>query len=317
MNMKNLKASMLAVAATAFLFAGCQNEGISYTQDEARFSATIDGASRAYNQAWEANDEIGISCQTGEVTYTNVCYYMAAGDGSFSPKEESKKIYYQTEEEVTFTAYYPWNDLQEGNTAITADTWEQAGQTKLDFLWAQAKGNKAAPDVAFGFVHSMSKLVLTIKCGDGVSYDEVKAAALSLEGFKHLGSFDVTTGVAAASGENSGKWTFAGNSAAENNAPYTQDDESSTVVYTLILYPQVLEAPVTFTAQLQGGLNFAAELDFTNANATKDGSAARNEWVAGRQYNIGIKLNKTGISLEGCKIAAWDEVNSEVDADMQ
>lgn len=50
MNMKNLKASMLAVTATAFLFAGCQNEGISYLPDEARFSATIDGASRAYNQ---------------------------------------------------------------------------------------------------------------------------------------------------------------------------------------------------------------------------------------------------------------------------
>lgn len=315
MNMKNLKASMLAVAATAFLFAGCQNEGISYTQDEARFSATIDGASRAYNQAWEANDEIGISCQTGEVAYTNVCYYTAAGDGSFSPKEESKKIYYQTEEEVTFTACYPWNDLQGGNT-LTADTWKQAEQTNFDFLWAQAKGKKSAPDVSLGFTHRMAKLVLTIKRGDNVSYDEVKAAALSLEGFKHLGSFDVTTGVAAASGENSAKWTFAGNSAAENNAPYTQDDESSTVVYTLILYPQVLEAPVAFTAQLQGGLNFTAGLDFTNVNATKDGSAARNEWVAGRQYNIGIKLNKTGISLEGCTIAAWEEVNDEVNANM-
>lgn len=313
--MKNLKTSMLAAAAMIFLFAGCQNEGISYTQDEARFSATIDGASRAYDQAWEANDEIGISCQTGDVTYTNVCYYTSAGDGNFSPKEESKKIYYQTDEEVTFTASYPWNDLQDGNV-LTADTWKQAGQKKFDFLWAQANGSKANPEVSFAFTHRMAKLVLTVKCGHDVSYDEVKAAALSLEGFKHLGSFDVTTGVAAASGENSAKWTFAGNSAAENNAPYTQDNESSTVVYTLILYPQVLEAPVAFTAQLQSGLNFAAELDFTNANAIKDGSAARNEWVAGRQYNIGIKLNKTGISLEGCTIAAWEEVNGEVDANM-
>lgn len=314
--MKNLKASMLAVTATAFLFAGCQNEGISYPPDEARFSATIDGASRAYNQAWEANDEIGVSCQTGEVTYTNVCYYTAAGDGSFSPKEDSKKIYYQTEEEVTFTACYPWNDLQGGNT-LTADTWKQAEQTKFDFLWAQAKGSKANPGVSFVFAHRMAKLVLTIKCGNGVSYDEVKAAALSLEGFKHLGSFDVTTGVAAASGENSAKWTFAGSSTADNNAPSVADDETSTVVYTLICYPQAFEAPVTFTAQLQGEQSFTARLDFTNANATKDGSAAKNEWVAGRQYNIGVKLNKTGISLDGCTIAAWDEVNGEVDADMQ
>lgn len=313
--MKNLKTSMLAAAAMIFLFAGCQNEGISYTQDEARFSAIIDGASRAYDQAWEANDEIGISCLTGDVTYTNVCYYTSAGDGNFSPKEESKKIYYQTDEEVTFTASYPWHDLQNGNT-LTADTWKQAGQKKFDFLWAQANGSKANPEVSFAFTHRMAKLVLTVKCGHDVSYDEVKAAALSLEGFKHLGSFDVTTGVAAVSGENSAKWTFAGNSAAESNAPYTQDDESSTVAYTLIGYPQVLEAPVTFTAQLQGEQSFTAGLDFTNANAIKDGSAARNEWVAGRQYNIGVKLNKTGISLDGCTIAAWDEVNGEVDANM-
>ena len=313
--MKNLKTSMLAVAATAFLFAGCQNEGISYTQDEARFSAIIDGASRAYDQAWEANDEIGISCLTGDVTYTNVCYYTSAGDGNFSPKEESKKIYYQTDEEVTFTASYPWNDLQDGN-ALTADTWKQADQKNFDFLWAQANGSKANPEVSFAFTHRMAKLVLTVKCGHDVSYDEVKAAALSLEGFKHLGSFNVTTGVAAASGENSTAWTFAGSSTADNNAPSVADDETSTVVYTLICYPQAFEVPVTFTAQLQGEQSFTAGLDFTNANATKDGSAAKNEWVAGRQYNIGVKLNKTGISLDGCTIAAWDEVNGEVDANM-
>lgn len=308
--MKDLNIKM-TVAALALTLAGCNNEGITGnapTDNEARFNATIDGVTRAYDQTWEENDEIGISCQTGNVTYTNIGYITALADGDFQPKNEEQKIYYQTDNEVTFTAYYPWNDLAEGNTVIAADTWKQAEQKKFDFLWAQASGSKSAPIVSFGFAHQMAKLVLTAKCGEAVSYDEVKTAALSLEGFKNLGAFDITTGQATASGENSATWTFAGSATAENNAPFIQDDETSTVTYTLIFYPQQFDAPLTFTAQLPGERSFKAQLDFTQANATKDEDAI-NEWVAGRQYNLGVRLNKTGLALDGCTIAAWDEVD--------
>lgn len=319
--MKYLNIKLMAAAAMTLVFASCNNEGITgdnNTDGDVRFSATIDGASRAYDQVWEANDEIGVSCQTGDVTYNNVCYYTASADGNFSPKDESKKIYFQTDEEVTFTACYPWNDLQGGTTSVTADTWKQSEQKKFDFLWAQAEGSKSNPNVSFAFAHKMTKLVLTIKRGDDVSYDEVKAAVLSLEGFKNEGSFDVATGTAAASGDDCAEWIFAGNTAnAEYNAPKVLDDNANTVVYTMIFYPQIFGTNhVTFTAKITEHQSFSTELDFTNANAVKDNDSAINEWVSGRQYNIGIKLNKTGISLDGCTIAAWDEVSDEVDANM-
>lgn len=317
--MKDLNIKMLAAAMT-LVFASCNNEGITgdkNTDGEVRFSATIDGASRSYDQVWEANDEIGISCQTGDVVYNNVCYYTSSADGNFSPKDESKKIYFQTDEEVTFTAYYPWNDIQEGTAAVTADTWKQSEQKKFDFLWAQAEGRKSNPDVSFAFAHKMTKLVLTIKRGDDVSYDEVKAAVLSLEGFKNEGSFDVATGTAAASGNDCAEWIFAGNTAnAEYNAPKVLDDAANTVVYTMIFYPQKFDSPVTFTAKIAEHQSFSANLYFVGANSAIDRDTAEEEWVSGRQYNIGIKMNKTGISLDGCTIAAWDEVSDEVDANM-
>lgn len=317
--MKYLNLKMMAATAVTLVFTSCNNEGITVvnnTDCEVRFSATIDGASRAYDQVWEANDEIGISCQTGDLTYNNVCYYTASADGDFSPKDESKKIYFQTDKDVIFKAYYPWNDLQE-TTSVTADTWKQSEQKKFDFLWAQAAGSKANPDVSFAFAHKMTKLVLTIKCGDDVSYEEVKAAVLSLEGFKNEGSFDVTTGTAAASVDNSAEWIFAGNTAnTEYNAPYKNNDGLETVVYTMIFYPQKFDSDVTFTAKITEHRSFSTKLDFTYANAAKDDVSAENEWVAGRQYNIGIKLNKTGISMDGCTIAAWEEVSGEMDANM-
>lgn len=313
--MKNVKSKMIAAAVSTLMLAACNNEETvpdrETAQDMARFSATIAGpGTRAYDQIWEADDEIGISGKSGEVPYTNVCHFTSGGSGNFAPKDESEKIYFQDNNEVTFTAYYPWNDLKDGMT-ITADTWQQANQQDFDFLWAQATGSKANPDVAFQFAHKMAKVVLTVKCGANVSYDEVKAAVLTLEGFKHEGSFDVTTGTAEATGNESKDWVFAGNAEGDeqNNAPFKYDDTKQTVSYTLIFFPQMFEAALPFTAELTGKQSFTADLNFTTANAEIDGDKARNEWVAGRQYNMGIVLNKTGIKVEGCTIAPWEEVS--------
>lgn len=306
-----MRTKMMAAAAMTILLTGCNSEEglpVGGSQGMAHFSATIHApGTRAYDQSWEVNDEIGISGTSGDKAYTNVCYLTEGGNGSFTPKGE--KIYFQDDNEVTFTAYYPWNDLQGRATTINADTWRQAEQKEFDFLWAQAKGSKESPDVAFTFAHKMAKVVLTVKCGDDVSYEEVKNAVLMLENFKHTGSFDVTTGAAEATGNESAMWEFANNKDEEvYNAPFKRDDEKHTVSYTLIFFPQVFDSALPFTATLTGEQFFTANLDFKNANAEKDKEQAKNEWVAGRQYNMGVVLNKTGITVEGCTIAPWEEV---------
>lgn len=318
--MRNLN-KMITAAISTLMLAACSSDevltGEGNVQDMARFSATIHApGTRAYNQIWEANDEIGISGTSGSATYTNVCYLTADGSGNFTPKDESGKIYFQDNNEVTFTAYYPWNDLQGGATTITADTWGQKEQKKFDFLWAQTKGSKTKADVNFTFAHKMTKVVLTVKCGSDVSYDEVKSAVLVLDDFRHAGSFNVTDGTTAVTDNVSAMWEFAGNTENEAyNAPFKNDDEKQTVSYTLIFFPQEFEAPLPFTATIPGEQSFTAGLDFTGANAEKDGDNAKNEWVEGRQYNMGIVLNKTGITVEGCTITKWDEVDGgNVDA---
>ena len=312
--MKAVKLNALAAAVMALALASCNNEEFvpdtGQSTGEARFSASIDApATRAYNQVWEANDEIGISGKSGDVTYNNVRYFTANADGNFAPENEADKIYYQTDEEVTFTGYYPWNDLSGGNT-IAADTWGQRDQKDFDFLWAQASGKKAEPDVKFSFAHKMAKVVLTIKKGNDVSFDEVKAALLSLEGFKHEGSFNVTTGTTTTSDVTTVMWQFAGNTENEAyNAPKSEDATARTVTYTMIFFPQVFASPLPFSAELAGKQTFKANLDFTAANKTKDDTAAKNEWVAGRQYNLGIVLNKTDLTVTGCTITDWVEVS--------
>lgn len=316
--MKSVTSKMMLAALGTLMLTACNNEevmpGGETWSDTPQFSATIEGAgevaTRATDQLWNVNDKIGISGTSGDMTYTNLPYKVAGEgiSGKFSPVAET--IYYQTDEAVTFTAYYPWNEkITAEKVTIAADTWRQADQRDFDFLWAQANGEKAKPQVNFRFAHKMSKLELTVKKGDGVNFDEVKKAVLMLEKFKHEGTFNVTDGTTVATGNESGMWEFANNSDDEVfNAPFQTDNTNQTVTYTLLFFPQEFSMALPFTATLTDEQSFKADLDFKAANATLDGAAAKNEWVAGRQYSLGIVLNKTGITVEGCTIAPWEKV---------
>lgn len=303
-----MKRAILLSAIAITVLTACNNDenGMDGNDNrQATFSATIDGrrATRAYDRTWEPNDAIGISGGG----YTNV-KYQTTGDGNFTAA--GTEIYYQGNQPVTFTAYYPYG-------VTSADTWHQANAKNFDFLWSQATGSKASPNVAFVFSHRMAKLVLTIKKGADIGFDEVKTAVLSLDGFKHEGTFDIATGTAAATGNESALWEFANNTTETSyNAPCTADNTAETVAYTLIMFPQSFDATLPFSAELTGRQTFLATLDFTTANRNAGDTTPKNEWVAGRQYNLSVTLHKTALTVDGCTIAPWDEAEGgNVDAD--
>lgn len=296
-----------------------ENENLTNgSQNTPTFTASIDGLvnTRATDQTWGNGDAIGITGKSGETQYTNVQYTTTAGDGNFTVAKESESIYYQDGSEVYFTAYYPWNGT---STTITASTEEQSKQNTFDFLYGTGTGSKSSPDVELSFKHKMAKVAFTIEKGKGVSFDEVKAAKLSLRGFFHQGTFDGLTGTATATEGEVTDWCFAGNIATPAyNAPYTTDDTNETVTYTLICFPQAFAATLPFAATLDGKQTFKAELDFTTANTAAGDENTGNYWTGGRQYNMGIRLNKAGVTVTGCNIEPWTEADGGiVDADAE
>lgn len=309
--MKKILFYSMAIAAMTMV--SCSNDegqGTTENQAKAAFSATIAGQpqTRAYDTAWESGDAIGITGTTGQTAYNNVQYVTANGDGNFTVATAGADIYYQDTQDVTFTAYYPWNSLT-ASSSVSADTWMQANQKTFDFLWAQATGSKANRNVAFTFAHKMAKVVITLKKGADVSFDEVKAAKLSLNGFLHEGTFDVAAGVATPAGT-AAAWQFAGNTSEDAcNAPYATNQTAETVAYTLIMFPQEFTAALPLTAELTGMQSFGTNLDFTTANTNAGDAAAKNEWVAGRQYNISVTLHKTSITVDGCTISQWENAD--------
>ena len=320
-NKMKAKTIFMATLAAAVLTA-CNNDEnnvIDTGSSKATFTATIDGQvnTRAYDRTWEANDAIGISGTSGSTVYTNVRYVTTGGNGDFTVGTPGNEIYYQDDNSVTFTAYYPWTNLAADATTITADTRAQASQSDFDFLWSRQTGSKASPNVQFIFAHKMAKLVLTIQKGNDVSYQEVQDAVLSLGGFKYSGTFNVTDGTTSTADDLATGWTFAGNTSETGyNAPFVPNATAESVSYTLILFPQEFSSPLPITATLTGMQSFSATLDFTAANVDAGDTDAKNEWVAGRQYNLSVTLHKTDITVDGCTIQGWDEANGgNVNAD--
>ena len=310
-----MKAKTIFIATlAAAVLATCNNDEnnvIDSGSSQATFTASIDGQvnTRAYDQTWEADDAIGISGTSGGTTYTNVQYVTTGGNGNFTAGTQGNEIYYQDDNSVIFTAYYPWTNLAADAITITADTRAQASQNDFDFLWSQQTGSKVSPNVQFLFAHKMVKLVLTIRKGDGVSYQEVQDAVLSLGGFRNNGSFNVTDGTTSTADDLATDWTFTGNTTETGyNAPSSKDDAAETVAYTLILFPQEFSSPLPITA-ITGGQSFSATLDFTAANVDAGDTDAKNEWVAGRQYNLSVTLHKTGITVNGSTIQGWEEAD--------
>lgn len=299
---------VIAIVAAMSLTACSSDDGAGVATDgltAAQFSASIGAKTRAYETTWEANDKIGITGTSGEKTYQNVAYQTTAGGekGTFTVVTAGEEIYYQNDAAVAFTAYYPWSS----ETSITADTHEQANQKSFDFLYALGAGSKSSPNVTFQFSHKMAKLVLTIVPGNGVSYDEVKAAVLSLAGFKNNGTFDGLAGEAKGTGEDCAAWTFAGSETSTNNAPFVLDDTKQSVAYSLILFPQELSADMTFTAKnIQ---TYTAGIGLEEANQTAGDTDAKNEFVAGRQYNITVTMSKTSLTVTGCTINPWNPID--------
>ena len=138
-----MKNSTLAISllTTMAIFSACTKDELKSAPDgpvALKVNSSI--LTRAADTKWDANDKIGVTGTSGETDYTNVGFVTAAGDGTFSVINESETIYFQKEnEEVTFTAYYPYDEELDGNVIENVDTWEQANQKTFDFLWAQAK----------------------------------------------------------------------------------------------------------------------------------------------------------------------------------
>lgn len=131
------------------------------------FTSYIQGVnSRAVNNAWGENDQIGISVkQSGAFGDVVNKHYLVSNAGSVSAASANDAIYYPEDgSTVDFVAYYPYTAAI-ANNMYAVNLTDQSSQAAIDLLYsmnATQKDKTTATPVQLTFKHQLAKIVLNI-----------------------------------------------------------------------------------------------------------------------------------------------------------
>ena len=290
-----MKATKIYPVAALLLLslAACNNEEITTTPD-ARVALQVTGGiqTRAFDDRWEENDEIGIFGFTqGDAptqTYSNVRYVTKSGNGTFTP--DGTTIYLPTDDSsLDFVAYYLYTtDLENG--IYTVDVEDQSDQSTIDLMAAGMQtANRTKNTVTFNFVHKLSKVIFTFKPGDGMTDTELAGMTVQLTNQQTLATFDVT--------QPDGEVVVGTNTPATLTLNTAADGSSSEG----IVLPSSDFSGMTLHLELSDGSSFF-NWDLNNSIADK--------FEAGKKYVYDITVNRTGLGVTST-IEDWTPGNGE------
>ena len=289
-----METRFFALAALALSLSACNNDNENLNGDPvaAQFTANIAPATRASGTTWTAGDRIGITDIGNDSQYGNVPFILK--NGKF--EAEGKVIYIEDTKAHTFRAYYPYNAAG-GILTATTDATAQQNQPAIDFLFASgATGDKNNPVVSFtdktakggednSFHHRMSQITLTFEAGNGVNFSVVKPERYRLDGLLLTGTFNTADGMATAdNGAQTGELAM---NLADGN-----------LTSSVILFPQTV-------ASLPLVVNYKGQ-EYHATLTVPEGALQ-----AGNNYTYTVKVNATGLTLEGCTIGSWVDGGGE------
>lgn len=211
---------------------------------------------RAHDNAWDSNDNIGIFSLNDELDGLAGSPNMAVNtkytttDGNAWTSDKAYRFKNPVSTEVKFKAYYPWVEDSkiadgtggkiDGTIPVDAGTQSAEGQKACDFLFANtsdgtnaSKGSKDDPNVGFQFTHSMAKVILIFKpdTDKGVEFDDAfKAMIPTLKGLKTKGTFRLADGAVTVSDDAAADLILINSTVGS--------DIDKTVTFTAIVPPQ-------------------------------------------------------------------------------
>jgi len=273
--------TIISILATAAALAACSSNDstpVDNSKEAVSFSGGI--GTRAAGTSWTNGDLIGITAKSensGTTNYANE-EYSSDASGVFSYKSGSE-IFYEDANSVDFTAYYPFSGTASTAVGVVSKTIaatdeSSTGQPAIDYLWAQKTNVAKGTSVTFAFSHEMSEL--TLKFISGTGSPSVTNVGYTLGGIVLSGTFDTSAGTAAISGSTTGSLAISGVNTSS----------------TLILFPNATAQTATLTVTV-------------GSNTYTASSVAIPVMAAGKNYEIDVTLNNTGMSASASTITDW------------
>lgn len=285
---------ILAVSALGVLMIGCSkessNEQISSTNYELKLRGDIKApisATRVNANGFETNDKVGVYVtSTGSLaaqgnTLDNAAYTYS--NGNLNAPAGSEVYWDSKDTRLSVYAYYPYAASIANNSAyafaVEANQSEDENFYNSDFIAAKAENIASQENaVELTFTHSLSKVLVSLVAGEGISAEELAAAekTFTISGLATNGTINIATGAATAGS------TKAAITPLENNGSN----------YAAIVYPQ--EGAISFNLTLGGEVfSYTTNIDFE----------------AGYQYQFNLTINtweSPEMTLTSTSIDPWD-----------
>ena len=223
-----MKKKYLLFAAAAIGLAACSNDeggGRTIDPDVISFSATIGGpVTRAASTATDLqdtyfveNEEVNVcSAATGETDYTYAVYKAGAASGTanaFTLKDGETALRWPSTGNIDLVAYHP-SIITAATTefAVAIDQSASDGYRGSDLMVADKLENKAKADGApsFTFHHKLSKVVVNLTPGAGISDDDLANTTVRIKTIK---TATASEGVWSAKSGESTEWIALGTGA--------------------------------------------------------------------------------------------------------
>ena len=206
---KMTKFFALALLAGAMVSCSTEDTAPSTQNDKVavQFTGGISVNTRAAGVAWADGDRIGIFMTEAGKTLSadvikegvdNVCY-QSNGSIAFSPVSGGKTVFFPIDGDVDFYSYYPQTTVN--NYKVALNMADQKSQEAIDFMYAKTTGcNKAKPQVDLKFNHMLSKLILNVQPGNGLTQDDLNNLTVTIKDQNTTATFNLADGVISGEG---------------------------------------------------------------------------------------------------------------------
>ena len=288
---KMTKFFALALLAGAMVSCSTEDTAPSTQNDKVavQFTGGINVSTRAAGVAWADGDRIGIfmtetkqplSAVAIKEGVDNVCY-QSNGSIAFSPVSGGKTVFFPIDGDVDFYSYYPQTTVN--NYKVALNMGDQKSQEAIDFMYAKTTGcNKAKPQVDLKFNHKLSKLILNVQPGNGLTQDDLNNLTVTIKDQNTTATFNLADGVISGEGN--------------------PDNIQMKATQVGKIYEAILLPTASTTREIEFNLNNGHDAPFV--------WKMDSELKGGNLYNYTtVKLTRTTIEMTGT-IESWNEVKN-------
>ena len=192
------------------ILTSCIKDEVAVAVDTADRAADLFRSSKAAGVVpsyWSVGDEIGISAYNPKIgkAYPGFAHkrYRTADGYTFTPYSDEDCIFYPSNGgAVDFVAYFPYRSGITNNM-YEIDVTDQMSLKDIDFMYSDnAKGkNKHSMVADLAFNHRLTKIVIEISPGTGLTEEELHGMHISLDGFFRHAAFDLSADILHISGD--------------------------------------------------------------------------------------------------------------------